>query len=145
MCWAAPYRALYSVEYGRRWPLRSRGKTAGWRSVRGCGLCLVAVLVVAMSVVTGPLGENVEAAGAVADAGGGPVARGPAWTPPLLANCADVGGGHFSGAHCVVILARPPSSNPFHGETGFPQAPEVPQKAGGDRPPHPPPRALSPV
>ena len=137
MCWAAPYRALYSVEYGRRWPLRSRRKTAGWRSVRGCGLCLVAVLVVAMSVVTGPLGENVEAAGAVA--------QGPGWTPPLQANCADVGGGHFSGAHCVVILARAPSSNPSHGATGFPQAPEVPQKAGGDRPPHPPPRALSPV
>ena len=125
--------------------MRSRGKTAGWRSLRGYGLCLVAVLVVAMPVVSGPLGENVEAAGAVADAGGGPVAQGPAWTPPLQANCADVGGGHFSGAHCVVILARPPSSTPSHGEPGFPQAPEVPQKAGGDRPPHPPPRALSPV
>ena len=125
--------------------MRSRGKTAGWRSLRGYGLCLVAALVVAMSVMTGPLGENVEAAAAVADAGGGPVAQGLAWTPPLQANCADVGGGHFSGAHCVVVLARAPSSNPSPGAPGFPQAPEVPQKAGGDRPPHPPPRALSPV
>ncbi len=125
--------------------MRSRRITAGWRSLRGCGLCLVAVLVVTMSVVTEPLGENVEAAGAVADAGGRSVAQGLARTPPLQTNCAGVGGGHFSGAHCVVILARAPSSNPSHGETGFLQAPEVPQKAGGDRPPHPPPRALSPV
>ena len=122
--------------------MRSLRITAGWRSLGGCGLCPVAVLVVAMSVVSGPLRANVEAAGAVADAGGRPVAQGPAWTPPLQANCADVGGGHFSGAHCVVILARAPSSNPSHGETGFPQAPEVPQKAAGESAPAPAPEGL---
>ena len=105
---------------------------------------VVAMLVVAISVVSGPLGKTVEGAGAVADAASGPVAPGLAGTPPLQANCAEVGGGHFTGAHCVVILAGAPSSIPSHGETAFPQAPEVPRIAGGDRPPPPPPRALSP-
>ena len=141
-CWAAPYRALYSVKYGRRRPLRSRRITAGWRSLRGCALCLLAILVVAMSVVTGPFGETVEGAGTVADAAGGSVAPGRAWTPPLQVNCAEVGGGHFSGAHCVVILAGAPSSTPSHGETAFPQAPQVPRVAGAGPAPAPAPTGL---
>ncbi len=126
--------------------MRSRGKTAGWRSLRGYGLCLVAVLLVAMSVVTGPLGENVEAAAAVADAGGGPVALGLAGSPRIQVTCSHAnGGGHVSGAHCIVILTRAQSSNPSHGETGFLQAPEVTLKASRDRPPHPPPRGSFPI
>ncbi len=126
--------------------MRSHGKTAGWRSLRGYGLCLVAVLVVAMSVVTGPLGENVDAAAAAAVAGGGSAALGLAGSPRIQVTCSHAnGGGHVSGAHCIVILTRAPSSNPSHGETGFLQAPEVTLKASRDRPPHPPPRGSFPI
>ncbi len=126
--------------------MRSRGKTAGRQWLRGCGLCLVAVLVVAMSVVTGRLGENVETAGATTVAGGGSAALGPVGSPRIQVTCSHAdGGGHVSGAHCIVILTRAQSSNPSLGETGFLQAPEVTLKASGDRPPHPPPRASFPV
>ncbi len=126
--------------------MRSRRHTAGRRWLGGCGLCLVAILVIATSVVIGPLGENVEATAAVSVAGGGPVAQGLVGNPRLQVNCShSTGGGHFPGAHCMVILTRAQSPNRSPGETGFLQAPEVTLKASGDRPPHPPPRGSFPI
>ncbi len=124
----------------------SRRQTAGRRWLRGCGPCLMAILVIAMSVVIGPLGETVEATAAVSVAGGGPVAQGWAGTPRIQVNCShSTGGGHFPGAHCMVILARAQPPSRSAGETGFLQAPEVTRKASGDRPPHPPPRGSFPI
>ncbi len=126
--------------------MRSRRHTAGWRWLGGCGPCLVAILVIATSVVTGPLGETVEATAAVSVAGGGPVAQGWVGTPRTQVNCShSTGGDHFPGAHCMVILARAQPPSRSAGETGFLQASEVTRKASGDRPPHPPPRGSFPI